>query len=101
MKIQIETKEYNARRYSKPWIAKIDFSSSNNGEFQFGDWIGSQGEEGMLNLININVGDIIATGQKDTYKPKNSAPDYFIVLENAELKKVTKIEAYKHFTENK
>lgn len=99
MKLQIETSVYNERRYGKPWIAIVDFSSNKKGDFNFGDWIGEQGFAGELEL-DINPGDIVARGQKDNRKPANSTPKYFIVLENNELKDVSKIEAYKHSQNN-
>jgi hypothetical protein len=34
MKMEIETAAYNERRYSKPWIAKVDVSKKLSGEFQ-------------------------------------------------------------------
>lgn len=47
MEIQIETSSYNSRRYSKPWIAGVDFSSSPKGDFHFGDFVGDD-REGLL-----------------------------------------------------
>lgn len=95
MKIEITTNPYNERRYSKPWIAKVDFKENPKGEFSFGDFIGQQGEEGLLSLINVNVGDIVATGQKDFRKPKNSTPSYFVVLEDGSLDAIEKVDAYR------
>lgn len=43
MKISIETGSYNERRYGKPWIARVNFSGSKQGDFQWGDWIGQVG----------------------------------------------------------
>ena len=95
IRIELETREYNTRRYGKPWIAKVDFSQNPKGDFSFGDWIGDAGSEGILRLININPGDIIAKGQKDTYKPAYSAPKYFLVGESGELTEISKATAYK------
>jgi len=80
MEITKETGSYNQRRMGRPWIAKVDFTNS-KGDFSWGDWTGDQynGGAGVLS-INAKPGDIIATGQKDNRQPKNSAPDFFVVL---------------------
>lgn len=80
MKIEIETSSYNHRRYGKPWIAIVDFTDT-KGEFKFGDWVGSHGDSGML-MIKAEPGTIIASGQKDFRQPKNSAPDWYVVVES-------------------
>lgn len=100
MLIKKETGVYNEKRYSKPWIAKIDFSVNKNGEFLWGTWIGQHGFRGILELDNINEGDIVAIGQKDHRVPRNSSPTFYIV-KNGELEKTTKIEAYEHFINSK
>ena len=83
MLIQRETSSYNDRRYGKPWIARVDFSANHNGEFIWGAWIGDPGDSGLLE-IEAEVGDIIARGQKDFRKPKNSAPDWYQVVAEPE-----------------
>ena len=85
-KVERATSSYNQRRYSKPWIAKVDFSKNPNGDFTWGDWVGDHhnGSEGLL-VIEANPGDIIATGQKDFRQPKNSAPNWWIVAPNGQL----------------
>ena len=103
MGITIETSSYNHRRYGKPWIAKVDFSQSTKGDFAWGDWTGDHynGGEGVLS-INANSGDIIAKGQKDFRKPRNSAPDFFVVEANGALDMLgDKGAAYKHYLEQK
>jgi len=102
MQITIETSSYNHRRFSKPWIAKVDFSTA-KGDFSFGDWTGDHynGGEGVLG-INANPGDIIAQGQKDFRQPKNSAPDFYIVGADGKLEDLgDKGAAYKHYLETK
>ena len=74
MKITIETSSYNQRRYGKPWIARLDFSTA-SGVFVFGAWLGQAGEEGELSL-EVAPGDVVAQGQKDNRNPKNSAPKF-------------------------
>ena len=84
MLIQRNTGSYNERRYGKPWIAKVDFSANPQGEFLWGQWIGDPGDAGMLE-IQAEKGDIIARGQKDFRKPKNSVPDWYQVVGDAEI----------------
>lgn len=97
MKIEIRTSEYNTRRYSKPWIAKVTFDSSNKSVFDWGAWIGDPGEAGLL-IIDAEEGDIVARGQKDFRKPKNSTPDYYQVREGNLVALDGKAEAYKLYT---
>ena len=82
MKITRETSSYNERRYGRPWIAKVVITEAKpGGEFLWGQWIGdsSNGGEGELILDNIEAGDIYARGQKDLRKPRNSAPNYYVL----------------------
>lgn len=93
--MQIETESYNERRYGKPWIAIVTFESASKPNFSFGDWVGEIGYQGVLE-IEANEGDIVARGQKDHRKPRNSAADYYI-MESGELIRVSKKEAYLHY----
>jgi len=102
MRITIETSSYNHRRMGKPWIALVDFTTP-KGDFAWGDWTGDHynGGEGVLS-IDVNPGDIIATGQKDNRQPKNSAPDFFVVLANGDIDNLgDKGNAYKYYLANK
>ena len=96
MNLTITTSSYNDRRYSKPWIAKVDFSSNKQGDFKFGDWVGSAGDKGVLEL-EVSPGDVVAQGQKDFRKPKNSTPEFYIVESGGSLRAVSKVDAYLHF----
>ena len=103
MDITIETSNYNERRYGRPWIAKVNFSQSTKGDYSWGDWMGDHynGGKGVLS-INANPGDIIATGQKDFRKPRNSAPDFSVVSADGELEDIgDKGAAYKYYLEHK
>jgi hypothetical protein len=95
-KIEIKTGSYNQRRYSKPWIAIVDFSIDPRGEFKWGTWVGdhSTGSEGLL-VIDANEGDIIAMGQKDFRQPRNSAPTYYQVRDGKLVELASRAEAYK------
>jgi len=102
MKITIETSSYNERRYGKPWIAIVDFSASTKGDFDWGEWAGDHynGGEGVLE-ITAAPGDIIARGQKDNRKPKNSAPNFYFVTPRGELENIgDKGAAYRHYLAN-
>jgi len=94
MKITRDTDSYNDRRYSKPWIAKIELEG-NELKFRFGAWIGDRGSEGVLILDNMEIGDYYARGQKDFRKPRNSAPDYYRLEADGEGSTKTKSEIYK------
>ncbi len=99
MKLEIKTEPYNERRMGAPWIAKVDFTDP-KGTFTFGHWIGGHrnGSEGLLTL-NVEIGDIFATGQKDFRKPANSSPQYYQVTDSV-AKALTKAEAYKAWQAN-
>jgi len=100
MKIIRNTGSYNDRRYGKPWIAKVDFSVK-PANFIWGDWTGSPGGEGVLE-IDAEPGDIIARGQKDNRKPRNSAPDYYALTDAGKLDHIgDKGAAYKFYLETK
>jgi hypothetical protein len=93
--MQIETDSYNERRYGKPWIAIITFENPTKPHFDFGTWVGEQGDSGILE-IDLKEGDVVARGQKDFRKPANSALNFYIV-KNGELVEATKKDAYLHF----
>lgn len=100
MQISIDTSVYNERRYGKPWIAKIVFTSASKCDFAWGDWVGDHynGGEGTLVLADLKPGDIIAKGQKDNRKPRNSAPDFYVVKSDGEIDHIgDKGAAYKFF----
>lgn len=101
MKISIETSSYNQRRYSKPWIALVDFTDP-QGTFKFGDWIGdaANGSSGLVK-IDAEAGDIVARGQKDFRQPRNSSPDWYQVAADGSLTPLGgKVEALKAFRSN-
>ena len=99
MIICASTPVYNAKRYGKPWIAKVDFPLGEKAEFKFGQWHGKPGESGMLE-IEADEGDVVAIGQKD-FRGRYSSTEYNIVLAGNELDAVPKHDAVKHFRENR
>lgn len=63
--------QYNARRYSLPWICKM----GENGAYDFGEKIGcytgTEGEEGNLIVFDPVIGQVYGWGQKD-YRGNNT-----------------------------
>lgn len=87
MLITKATQSYNERRYGKPWIAKVIITPAKPaGEFIWGTWIGDHrnGGEGELSL-EVEVGDIVAMGQKDFRNPRKSTPRYSVVANDGNL----------------
>ena len=102
MNIEIKTNIYNEKRYGKPWIAKVDFTNNKNGNFEFGEWIGQAGYEGLLILENVNVGDIFAKGKKDNRKPSPNDYNYYIITdEQGNFEQISKLDAYKKSINNR
>ena len=103
MEIKQTTSSYNQRRYGKPWIATVDFTKSVKGYWNWGDWVGDgqNGGEGFL-ILDVNLGDIVAQGQKDFRKPQNSAPVFYIVDHSGNLDLIgDRGAAYKHYLSTK
>ena len=70
---------YNHRRYSRPWVAlvvdtKPDFSA------EVGRYTSKSGEAGELVIIDPQVGQVFAYGQKD-YKGRNTVTAYCVYTE--------------------
>lgn len=63
MLLKIETQPYNEEDYGEPYIAIIDFEHDKQGHPIWGDWVGTPGYEGLLE-IEADEGDIIFKGQK-------------------------------------
>lgn len=94
-KIQIKTTSYNQRRYSKPWIAIVDFSKNPKGDYKWGSWVGDSrtGSDGLL-VVEANEGDIICWGQKD-FRGNNSGSFWYQVRDGEAVHLPGKVEAYK------
>lgn len=73
-----DTSSYNERRYGKPWIAKLDFTKPGKPEYAFGHWLGQPGAAGELS-IEVEPGDVIATGQKDLRKGRGWADNIGVI----------------------
>lgn len=67
IKMEIKTPHFTPKRFSKPWIAKVDFSKDPYGIYSWGQWIGDAklGTDGLLVIDGLEPGDIMATSQKD------------------------------------
>ena len=99
MKIEIETQSYNARRYSKPYIATVDFADP-KGTVEWGQWVGSPGEAGIL-LIDAEAGDILMTGQRDG-RGNRGGPEYRQVnVDGSRTSELTRAEAFKAWRESR
>lgn len=79
------TPSYNDRRYGKPWIAKLTFVRPGKPEYSFGDWLGTPGCDGELSM-EVEPGDVIATGQKDLRKNRGGADDIGVVQRDGKVK---------------
>ena len=95
MKIQIATESYNNRRYGKPWIARVNFTTNPKGDFEWGDWVGDPGSSG-LSILECEEGDVIARGQKDNRQPRNSAPRFYLAGDAGTLTDISRTDAYLH-----
>lgn len=76
-----KTESYNERRYGKPWIAKLSFDTPGKPNYSFGDWLGQAGQVGELS-IEVEPGDVIATGQKDHRKGRGGADAVGVIQED-------------------
>ena len=83
MKIEIITEDYNESLHGKPWIAKIDISEFPKVVYEWGAWVGTPGNIGVL-IIDAEDGDIIARGQDD-YQNDRYSIHYFYSLVAGEL----------------
>ena len=93
MKIIKKYDEFNFRRYSNPWVAKV----ASNGKIDFSAKIGgytggyNKGEAGSLYVADPVEGAVYAYGQKD-YRGNHGGYDYaqylngeFVEVEKANL----------------
>jgi hypothetical protein len=95
IEISIETSSYNERRYGRPWIAVVSLDASRKEVFNFGTWLGSQGCAGLL-MVKAQPMDVIAKGQHDYRKVRNSAARYGYVDNNGEIEWCSsKIQAFR------
>lgn len=84
---------FNFRRYSNPWVARVDSNGRIDFSIRVGGYTGAYGtgEEGSLYITNPVENGIYAYGQKD-YRGHNGGYKYiqykngeFVVIAKAEL----------------
>lgn len=95
MRVTIETRPYNDRRYSRPWIGKIVSWTNGRPEIAWGSWYGQPGDEGILE-IEADPGDIIRHGQKDQRGNKGDN-EWAILQADGSLQPTTEPEARQHW----
>ena len=89
---------YNARRYTKPWIAKIiAWPVGKSPELQFGGYLGN--DNGGSTEIEAAEGDIIRGGQRDG-RGGHTTSNWYVVNSNGELVKIDQVEARKLYKGN-
>lgn len=97
--LALETTSYNDRRYGRPWIAKLNFENSIKGEFDFKDWIGTEGDKGEFVVENCTAGDCFAIGQKD-HRGNKSHLWFLVIDENGDIYRIDKVTA-RHVSKGK
>lgn len=84
---------YNARRYGRPWIAKVtSWPVGGRPELEFGTYCGTDG--GGETEIMARPGDIVRGGQKDL-RGNNGCSDWYLVETSGELRMIDQPEARK------
>lgn len=82
MRVALKYNGYNARRYSKPWICKIvDWPVGGNPKVEWGTYLGD--DNGGEVEIEVQIGDIIRSGQKD-HRGGNTSAYWYIVGPDAD-----------------
>jgi len=90
-RIAVPFGSYNARRYSKPWLAKVvSWTVGHRPELLFGSYIGT--DEGGEAEIMARPGDIVRFGQKDNRR-NASENDWGVVQDDGTIRKITQVEA--------
>lgn len=95
MKLEVKTSAYNPRRYGKPWIARVTFTTDARPQYEWGIWLGRPGEDGLL-VLECQPGDIVAIGQKDNRGGNTSNNWYEVLTDGARRALPDRAEAY-HF----
>jgi hypothetical protein len=94
MRVTVDFRPYNARRYGKPWIAKvIGWPIGKPPVLEFGGLIGLTAE------IDAAPGQIVRYGQRDN-RGSNTQSDWGIVQPDGTVAETTAESARKHFLES-
>ena len=99
---------YNARRYSRPWGAKITLDASGKAQYLFdGQFLGQHSAghgEGVVQIA-VEPGDVVAFGQKDNRGNKTDNRWYIVddqgVVDIDNHGYITKKEGVDHLRRNK
>jgi hypothetical protein len=93
--LTIEFSAYNAKRYSRPYIANVTFTQDGLMSTRWGNVIGTASEGGVLVLDNVTPGSIVMQGQKDNRAAAwKSAADYYVVQDDGTLQRTTRARAF-------
>ena len=94
----VEFGGYNARRYSKPWIAKVTaWDAGKQPVIEFGNYVGD--DDGGTAEISARSGDVVRYGQKD-YRGRGTTKQYGIVQADGSVQDVSDKEAMEAFRAN-
>lgn len=101
MVIRIETPEYDSKKFGRPWIAKVSFKGSET-ILEWGGFIGSSGEAGVLVMEGLHEGDVVSRGQKVWGTDYGvSFPNFYKVTKDGELERfANRGAAYLHWIDN-
>jgi hypothetical protein len=95
-RISVEYGEYNFRRYSRPWIARVTaWPVGGVPTMQWGSYVGD--ENGGEVEIMAAPGDIIRDGRRDGRGGNNTISDWSVVMADYTLRKISQVEARKLF----
>jgi hypothetical protein len=90
-RVSMDRGSYNARRYSRPWIARVSaWPIGGKAELEWGSYIGTDG--GGSVEIMAAPGDIVRIGQKDLRGNRTEA-DWYLVEVDYSLRGVSAIGA--------
>lgn len=86
---------YNERRYGAPWGARVSLASGKLVyDFSAATVTARWGSAGEV-VVPCAVGEIVATGQKDTRNAAHNSNSLYVLREDGELVEVTRTEAVK------
>jgi|GEM_PF-827738 len=98
IKVEFEYDGYNSRRYSRPWGALVKLKGARlEYDFTAGNYLGDS--RGGAVVIECEIGDVVATGQRDG-RGGNTKNELYIVKENGELENTDRKGAYDHLNDH-
>lgn len=97
IKVEFEYEGYNYRRYSRPWGALVNLDGNKlDYDFSAGNYLGDN--SGGTVIVEGNVGDVVATGQRDG-RGSNTKNELYIIKKNGEVEKTDRKGAYDQLSE--